>query len=196
MSNVRDSTGSSVADGSVCRSERDIYIYIYIMYLAQYCKLVWLPVIVFSGEHFCRSKYSQRALDGCLTRIVLETKCLVAQSGRRFCWSKLECSFSGPYKCTSQAAWWHWRWFCLPCKIWVYRSPSVGGSSVVGYLVSRFLRFGGWQCLCLQGQDGLTLQIKALPSFETSTYPAKLPISPEDSSLQCCATDSTDFEAE
>ena len=53
-------------------------------------------------------------------------------------------------------------------------------------VLSRFLRYGGWQCLCLQGQDRLTLKMKALPSFETSTYRAKLRNSPEDSSLQCC----------
>ena len=69
----------------------------------------------------------------------------------------------------------------------------------MGCFVSRLLRYGGWQCLCLQGQDRLTLKMKALPSFETSAYPSKLRNSPEDSSLQCCLIslcDSADFEFE
>jgi len=69
----------------------------------------------------------------------------------------------------------------------------------VGCLVSRFVRYGGWQCLYLQGQDRLTLKMKALPSFETSIYAAKLRNSPEDSRLQCrlvCLCDSADFEPE
>jgi len=60
-----------------------------------------------------------------------------------------------------------------------WRIKCCGALSVVGRSVNRFLLFGGWQCRCLQGQDRLTLKMKALPSFEMLTYPAKLRDSPE-----------------